>query len=95
MTVRTEISGPERKVNAAELKGGTSTPAPTGHREVTYETGESVETPVYDRDALVIGEVLTGPLIVEDTWSTVVVPPRDTIRRDATGNLHIEVRLEQ
>ncbi|WP_109467920.1 hydantoinase/oxoprolinase family protein [Albibacillus kandeliae] len=95
MTVRTEVSGPERELNNAEVPGGATTPAPVGHREVTFETGESANTPVYDRDALVVGEVLTGPLIVEDTWSTVVVPPRDTIRRDATGNLHIVVELDQ
>lgn len=95
MTVRTEVSGPERELNATELPGGATTPKPVGWREVTFETGESAVTPVYDRDALVIEEVLTGPLIVEDTWSTVVVPPRDTIRRDATGNLHLEVKLDQ
>lgn len=95
MTVRTEVSSPKRKVHAVDLPGGTTTPTPVGTRHVTFETGESAETPIYDRDALVIDEILTGPLIVEDTWSTVVVPPRDTIHRDASGNLHIAVKLDQ
>ena len=94
MTVRTEVTGPGRGGEAAEIAGGTVTPAPVGWREVTFETGESAKTPVFARDALVVGEVLQGPLIVEDDWSTVVIPPRETIRRDATGNLHIEVDLQ-
>ncbi|MGQ9367548.1 hydantoinase/oxoprolinase family protein [Azospirillum sp. ST 5-10] len=65
----------------------------TGVRRVTFETGETADVPVLDRARLPVGAPLEGPLVVEDAWSTVILPPGDRLRADAAGNLHIEVRL--
>ena len=46
-------------------------------------------TPRYDRAGLVPDSPLSGPVIVDDAWSTVVVPPGATLTADAAGHLHI------
>jgi N-methylhydantoinase A len=37
------------------------------------------------------GQRFDGPAVVEDAWSTVVVPPGAALTVDARGHLHIEV----
>ena len=49
----------------------------------------TVPTPRYDRTTLSAGHSLAGPVIVEDAWSTVVVPPGATLTADEMGHLHI------
>lgn len=51
-----------------------------------------VETPVFNRNSLRAGEVFDGPAIVEDTWSTIIIPPGDRFHADRHGHVHIEVR---
>jgi len=47
-----------------------------GHRPVHFpEMGSAVETPVYDRYALMAGTVLEGPAVFEENESTFVVGP--------------------
>ena len=55
----------------------------------TFESGEAVMTPRYDRAGLVPDSPLSGPVIVDDAWSTVVVPPGATLTANAAGHLHI------
>jgi N-methylhydantoinase A len=50
-----------------------------------------VATPRYDRATLAAGHVIAGPAIVEDAWSTVVLPPDSTLSVDQAGHLHIDV----
>ena len=47
-------------------------------------------TPRHDRAALVAERPLEGPLIVEDAWSTTVVPPGATLVPDRDGHLRID-----
>jgi N-methylhydantoinase A len=37
------------------------------------------------------GQRIVGPAIIEDEWSTVVLPPGATLLVDELGHLHIEV----
>jgi N-methylhydantoinase A len=46
-----------------------------------------VDGPAYGRAALVKGQRITGPAVVEDRDSTAVVPPRWTATIDHLGNL--------
>ena len=55
----------------------------------TFDAGGPVATPRYPRAAVSAGRTLAGPVIVEDAWSTVVVPPGATLRADEDGHLHI------
>jgi N-methylhydantoinase A len=45
-----------------------------------------IDTCVYDGDKLLAGNVLEGPCIVEETMTTVVIPPDTTMFVDAWGN---------
>lgn len=46
-------------------------------------------TPRYDRASLTADSTLGGLVIVDDAWSTVVVPPGATLTPDLDGHLHI------
>ena len=73
-------------------------PEPAGGRENIPRTRGScwfapdapVDTPRFERDGLVQGEILAGPAIVGDALSTIVVPPGWHCRPDALGNLFLE-----
>jgi len=52
---------------------------------------ERVETPVYERENLPVGTTFDGPVIVEGSESTVVVPPGSSGERDDHGTLVLEV----
>jgi len=81
---------------AARLKPATPpslpTPKPIAHRPVWQdETTGWVETPVFARADLAPGHRFTGPLIVEEATTTVVVGPGDILAVDASGNFDITV----
>ena len=46
------------------------------------------DTPVVRRESL---EASTGPLVIEEYDTTIVVPPDAGVRRDATGSVHIDL----
>jgi len=54
------------------------------------ETGE-VTMPRHDRTALAPGAVVTGPAVVEDEWSTIVVYPDQRAAADARGHLILDL----
>lgn len=55
-----------------------------------FDAGGTVATPRYNRRAVSPGRTLTGPAIVEDAWSTVIVPPGWRLRADAYGHLYLQ-----
>lgn len=52
-----------------------------------------VDTPIYDRTALPVDGVLSGPAILEEMSSTTLVLPQQSARSTAEGNLIIDVPL--
>ena len=70
---------------AGELPEG-----PTATRQV-WLAGGWRETPIYRRRQLPPGATLTGPAIVEQLDTTIVIEPDDRVTVDALGNLMIEV----
>ena len=87
--IRVRVSAPR---NGAVLSPAAKTnepPLPTKTLPCTFESGEAVMTPRYDRAALGADWPLEGPAIVDDAWSTVVVPPGATLSADDAGHLHI------
>ncbi|MFQ6023724.1 MAG: hydantoinase/oxoprolinase family protein, partial [Acidiferrobacterales bacterium] len=56
-----------------------------------FDLDGPVQTPRYDRERLVERQRIDGPAVVEDAWSTVVLPPGAWLTADARGHLHIEV----
>ncbi|MCY1125761.1 hydantoinase/oxoprolinase family protein [Frigidibacter sp. RF13] len=65
------------------------TEAQTGTRPVWF--GGWVETPVYWRDHLPADARLTGPAIIEQMDTTIVIEPGDRVETDAEGNLIVTV----
>jgi N-methylhydantoinase A len=71
---------------------GDAAAAPTGTRGVYFrEHGEFTPTPLYDRALLRPGAVVEGPAIVEQSDTTVLLPPGTTARADAYLNLVLDV----
>jgi len=63
-------------------------PGPSSRRPMFFEPRRGfVDCPAYGRAALVKGQRITGPAVVEDRDSTAVVPPRWTATIDHLGNL--------
>ncbi|MEW6637818.1 MAG: hydantoinase/oxoprolinase family protein [Actinomycetota bacterium] len=66
-------------------------PEPAGHRDAVFGEGETVKTAIYSRDALSPGAMISGPAIVEQLDSTVIVPPGDTAEVDGYSNIIVRV----
>lgn len=71
-------------------------PQPMAHRSVLFQGAQHrVETPIYLREALVPGQQVPGPCILEQMDTTIVVPEDWTIYVDGYHNLivhHKEVK---
>jgi N-methylhydantoinase A len=65
----------------------TATPTKGTRRAYFPEAGGWVETTVYDRAALGAGFELSGPAVVEEEGSTLVVGPSGRVRVAPNGNL--------
>jgi N-methylhydantoinase A len=59
----------------------------TGQRTCSFDGFHDIATAIIDRAAMT--DIVSGPAIIEDAWSTVVVPPGWQARPDATGNLFL------
>ncbi|UCH74384.1 MAG: hydantoinase/oxoprolinase family protein [Rhodospirillales bacterium] len=58
--------------------------------ECWFGPGEPVATPRFERASLPPGRRIAGPAIVEDAWSTIVLPPGAALDADDRGHLHID-----
>ena len=93
VTFRIEATGTVRKavLRPRPLAGPDASAAIAGERSLWLpETGGTATVPVYDRERLLPGNLLTGPAIVEQMDSTTVVLPGMTARVDAYDNLILE-----
>jgi N-methylhydantoinase A len=71
---------------------GSAESARKGTRHVFFdETGDFTETPIYDRARLDAGASIEGPAVIEQTDTTVLVPPAASARVDGYLNVIIEV----
>lgn len=61
--------------------------ASVGWRTCSFDNSRDVATLIVDRAA--VAEVVRGPAIIEDAWSTVVVPPYWQVEPDSAGNLFL------
>jgi len=63
-------------------------------RAVDYALEAVHEADIYDGDKLQPGMTFTGPAIIEDSGSTVVIHPHNAVSVDAFGNIHIELEAQ-
>ena len=81
---------PEMDLSALiDVSGRLAKPTTVATRNVWF--GGWVDTPVYWRDHLPIDLHLTGPAIIEQMDTTIVIDPGCTVTSDADGNLIVEV----
>ncbi len=94
VSLRTTVTGVMVKPPQEEVEAGKSEPekaAFTGNRKVYFEETGFVDTPTYARAALLAGNRIPGPALVEEHASTTVVMPTDLLEVDKFGNLVIAV----
>jgi N-methylhydantoinase A len=63
---------------------------PRTKRAVRFAGPGDVDTPVFDRDRLAVGQTVNGPAIVEEWTTTIVVPPGWHATVDGFGHLNLE-----
>ena len=80
---------PLKVARLAEANGAGIDSAFLYNRDTTFDDGRTVETPRYDRDMLKAGHRVSGPAIIVQHNSTVVVPPDYTADVTEYGNLLI------
>ncbi|KHL18913.1 N-methylhydantoinase A [Mumia flava] len=90
VTVRATATGPRPAVGAAVLEsaGADPSPARVGTQRVWVDGGFA-DADVYRRDALLAGNVVTGPAIVTEMDSTTLVLPDHAATVDPSGSLLI------
>jgi N-methylhydantoinase A len=66
-----------------------SQPEPDSVSRCWFDRSGPRDTPRFDRDTLAIGAAIAGPAIIEDAWSTVVVPPGTAATVDRHGHLFL------
>ena len=75
MNLRLFGRGPRNDIHCVPVASGTGDVL-KGRRPVYFGgAGDFVETAVYDRERLRAGAVIAGPALIEETDTTIVVPP--------------------
>ena len=93
INIRTVAIGRIPDLDWPEIESGDGTATPLLRQPVAFEVegkGETHETPFYDRAALRAGDRISGPAIIEQYDTTVVIPPRCDAEIDARGNIVID-----
>jgi N-methylhydantoinase A len=93
-SLRTTITGIVEKPGLERIKAGNATPpkeADTGTRKAFFQEVGFVDTPTFARAALLAGNRIQGPALIEEHASTTVVLPGDSVEVDALGNLNITI----
>jgi N-methylhydantoinase A len=78
---RALLSKPELRKVAA----GSGAPRSGGTRPAYFGDG-FVKAKLYDGPSIRAGQTVTGPAIIEEPFTTVVVPPRWKVKLDKLGN---------
>ena len=63
---------------------------PRTSREVRFVGSGPLDTPVYERERLALGQTIAGPALVEEWTTTIVVPPGWRASTDRLGDLVME-----
>jgi len=89
VNLRVSASGPARPLRFQPLPGANGTPLPPPATRAVYfpTAGGFVECSVYDFAARPSGAALTGPAIITQDLSTIVVQPQHQVHLDSYGNI--------
>jgi N-methylhydantoinase A len=94
VSLHTGVIGRRKRIDLRTLggHGGHGSPTATPTRRTVWFHGDWIDTPVLRRETLNPGARMTGPAIVEQLDTTVVIEPGQPVLVDAIGNLVIDVR---
>jgi len=84
---------PRAAIALAEVASAPGPAKPATVKPCIFAAGKPIPTPRYDRASLPAATPVAGPAIIEDAYSTIVIPPAAVAKADAHGHLHI--RLEK
>jgi N-methylhydantoinase A len=94
VSLRATVTGMLRKPRQGRIKEGRAAPvsaAFTGTRPVFFSESGFRDARIWDRAALLAGNRIRGPALIEEHASTTVLMPGDSCEVDAYGNLVIAV----
>lgn len=83
LVARSETPKPDHFAEPGTVTEATA--ALKGHRDAYFGV-EFVSTPIYDGPQLGTGVTITGPALIEEPFTVIVVPPGSTATLDSTGN---------
>ena len=93
VSLRASVTGVMAKPPLERITAGGRRPplaSQTGKRKAWFG-GRSIATPTYAREALLAGNRIDGPALIEEHASTTVAMPGDRVAVDAYGNLVLEI----
>lgn len=94
-TVRLAAYGVLEPIRISTVASKANSPVSLDERAVYFgELGKYVTTDIYRGDALLAGQHLSGPAVIEETSTTVVIGPRDRVTIDDYGNYLIDTGTE-
>ena len=92
LNVRAIGRTPKAELHRHDLNGGA--PVALDRRPIIFdELGETIETPVFLRDALTAGTAFEGPAVIEQLDSTTLVPPG--FRAEVDQWLNVRIHIEE
>jgi N-methylhydantoinase A len=94
VNLRTTVTGILEKPGLERIQAGDTTPpkeAKTGSRRAFFQDVGFADTPTFARAALLAGNRIQGPALIEEHASTTVVLPGDSVEVDPLGNLIIDI----
>ena len=83
--VRVRSRGLMPKPEMPAVKASRAAPVPNGTRKAYFARGWRT-TSVFDGERFLAGQQVRGPAIIEEPFTTIVVPPGWTVKLDARGN---------
>ena len=95
VSLRSTVTGVMRKPPQETVAAGDASPpaaASTGERAVFFDRADGfVATPTFARAALLAGNRIAGPALIEEHASTTVLTPGDALEVDRFGNLVLAI----
>jgi N-methylhydantoinase A len=88
--LRLTLVGITEKPQLPTIGRSTARPPLKGRRQAFFG-GRFVSTPLYDGPRIRVGQRITGPAIIEEPFTTIVLHPRQRARLDRFGNYHIAI----
>jgi N-methylhydantoinase A len=85
----------ELRFAGASFEGEDASHAVTGTRDVHFEHRGFVGTPIYDGTRVRPGNLIVGPAVIEEPWTSIVIFPGQEALLDQYSNYVVEIAAEQ